>query len=121
MKIKPIKTESDYQEALKEIELIFDAEPNTPKGDKLEILVTLVEAYEEKHYNIELLDPIEMIKHVMEAKELTRGDLENCIGTRARVSEVLNKKRGLTLPMIRKLYNRFHIPAHVLIQAQNNV
>lgn len=117
MNIKPVKTERDYLEALVEIESIFDAKPNTPKGDRLDVLTTLVEAYEEKHYAIELPDPIEQIKHVLESQGYTRKDLELCIGSRARVAEILNRKRSLTLPMIRKLHQTFHIPAHVLIQS----
>jgi HTH-type transcriptional regulator / antitoxin HigA len=117
MNIKPIKSEKDYQAALIEIEKLFDAVPNTPKGDRLDILITLVEAYEEKHYAINLPDPIEQIKHVMEAQGLSRKDLENCIGSRARISEILNRKRKLTLPMIRKLHKQLHIPANVLIFA----
>lgn len=116
MNIKPIKTETDYQEALAEIDKLFDAKPNTTKGDKLDVLVTLIEAYEEKHHAIELPDPVDAIKYVMESKGLTRKDLEACIGTRARISEILSRKRNLTLPMIRKLYDKFKIPARVLIQ-----
>ena len=117
MNIKPIKTEMDYQASLAEIEKYFDAKPDTPKGDKLDVLVTLVEAYEEKHHAIDLPDPIDAIKYVMESKGLTRKDLELCIGSRARISEILSRKRKLTLPMIRKLYKQFHIPARVLIRA----
>lgn len=116
MNIKPIKTESDYQAALVEIDNLFDAKPNTSKGDKLEVLVTLVEAYEDRHHAIDLPDPIDAIEYAMESKGFTRKDLESCIGSRARVSEILNKKRKLTLAMIRKLYVKFNIPAWVLIQ-----
>ncbi len=116
MNIKPIKTEQDYQGALAEIDKIFDAKIDTAKGDKLDVLVTLVEAYEEKNHQIDFPDPIDAIKYVMESKGLTRKDLEACIGTRARISEVLNRKRSLTLPMIRKLYEKFKIPARVLIR-----
>ncbi len=116
MRIKPIKTESDYKEALKEIERIFDAAPGTREGDRLDVLTTLVEAYEEKHSHIPLPDPIEAILYWVESRGLTRRDLERYIGSRARVSEVLNKKRPLTMEMIRNLHKGLGIPAEVLIQ-----
>ena len=116
MKIKPIKTEADYHAALKEIECLFDAVPDTPEGDHLELLTTLVEAYEEKHFRIPLPDPIEAILYYMESRGLTRRDLERCIGSRARVSEILNRKRPLTMEMIRNLHKWLGIPAEVLIQ-----
>jgi HTH-type transcriptional regulator/antitoxin HigA len=116
MEIKPIKNEADYQAALKEIELLFDAAPDTPEGDRLEVLTTLVEAYEERRYAIPLPDPIEAILYHMESRGLTRRDLEPYIGSRARVSEVLNRKRPLTMEMIRNLHNGIGIPAEVLIQ-----
>src|SRR5690349_13994434 len=99
--IKPIKTKKDYQSALKEIERLFDAEPNTPAGDKLDVLVTLVEAYEEMHYPVDFPDAISALKYWMESRGLDRKDLEPYIGTRARIAEVLNHKRDLTLTMIR--------------------
>jgi len=116
MDIKPIKTETDYQAALEEIENLFDADPDTPEGDRLEVLVTLVEAYEEKHYSIPMPDPIEAILYHMESRGLTRLDLQQYIGSRARVSEVLNRKRPLTMEMIRNLHKGLGIPAEVLIQ-----
>lgn len=116
MDIKPIKTETDYQSALKEIEKLFDAAPDTPEGDRLDVLVTLVEAYEEKHYSIPKPDPIEAILYHMESRGLTRRDLQPYIGSRARVSEVLNRKRPLTMEMIRNLHKGLGIPAEVLIQ-----
>ena len=116
MDIKPIKTEADYQAALEEIEGLFDAAPDTPEGDRLEVLVTLVEAYEEKHYSIPKPDPIEAILYHMESRGLTRRDLQPLIGSRARVSEVLNRKRPLTMEMIRNLHKGLGIPAEVLIQ-----
>jgi len=116
MEIKPIKNEVDYQAALKEIELLFDAAPDTPEGDRLEILTTLVEVYEERHYTIPMPDPIEAILYHMESRGLTRRDLEPYIGSRARVSEVLNRKRPLTMEMIRNLHKGVGIPAEVLIQ-----
>ena len=117
MNIKPIKTEQDYEAALEEIERLFDAVPGTPRGDKLDILTTLVERYEEIKHPIDFPDPIDAINYVLESKGLTRRDLEACIGGRGRISEVLNRKRSLTLPMIRKLYEKFKIPARVLIRA----
>jgi HTH-type transcriptional regulator/antitoxin HigA len=116
MRIKPIRTETDYHLALKEIERIFDAAPGTREGDRLEILTTLVEAYEEKHFPIPLPDPIEAILYYMETRGLTRRDLECYIGSRARVSEILNRKRPLTMEMIRSLHEGLGIPAEVLIQ-----
>ena len=116
MDIKPIKTEADYQAALQEIEGLFDAAPDTPEGDRLDVLVTLVEAYEEKHYSIPKPDPIEAILYHMESRGLVRRDLEPYIGSRARVSEVLNRKRPLTMEMIRNLHKGLGIPAEILIQ-----
>jgi HTH-type transcriptional regulator / antitoxin HigA len=94
MTIKPIKTERDYQKALKEIEKLWDAKPNTAKGDRLEVLVTLVEAHEQKHYRIAPPDPIEAIKFRMEQLELKPSDLADILGGRNRVSEILNKKEN---------------------------
>lgn len=116
MEIKPIKNDVDYQAALKEIELLFDAAPDTPEGDRLEVLTTLVEVYEERLYSIPLPDPIEAILYHMESRGLTRRDLEPYIGSRARVSEVLNRKRPLTMEMIRNIHKGVGIPAEVLIQ-----
>ncbi len=116
MDIRPIKTETDYEWALAEIERLLDAEPDTPNGDRLDVLVTLVEVYEDEHYSIPLPDPIEMIQYYMESRGLTRRDLEPYIGTRARVSEILNKKRPLTLNMIRKLHTGLGISGDVLLQ-----
>ena len=116
MDIRPIKTEADYQAALEEIERLFEARPDTPEGDRLDVLTTLVEAYEEKHYPVPLPDPIEAIKYYMESRGLSRGDLEPYIGSRGRVSEILNRKRPLTIGMIRRLHSGLGIPAEVLIQ-----
>lgn len=116
MKIKPIKTEADYEATLEEIERIFDATPGTPEADRLEVLVTLVEAYEDEHHSIPLPDPIEAIKYHMESRGLVRQDLEPYIGSRARISEILNRRRPLTLRMIRNLEVGLGIPAEVLIQ-----
>lgn len=118
MDIRPIKTEADYELALAEIERLFEADPDTPEGDRLEVLVTLVEAYEDQHYDIPLPDPIEAIQYYMESRGLTRQDLEPYIGTRARVSEILNRKRPLTLTMIRRLHAGLGISGDILIQSE---
>ena len=116
MDIKPIKTEKDYNDALKKIEHLMDADPNTPEGDRLDILSTLVEVYEDKKYPIEPPDPVEAIIHEMESQGLTRKDLEFYFGNRARVSEVLNRKRSLSIGMIRKLQQGLGISAEILIK-----
>ena len=116
MNIKPVKTTADYEAALKEIERLFEAEPGTPQGDRLEVLTTLVEAYEDKHFAIPAPDPIEAIYYFMESRDLTRRDLEPYLGSRARVSEILNRKRPLSLEMIRELNKGLGIPAEVLIK-----
>ena len=115
MDIKPIKTIEDYENALLEVDKLLDAEINTPKGDRLEVITILIEAYEESNFPIDFPDPVEAIEYTMECRGLSRKDLEDCIGSRARVSEILNHKRKLTLPMIKKLYTQFKIPAAVLI------
>ncbi len=116
MNITPIKTTKDYEAALLEVENLWDAKPNTSEGDKLDILITLIEAYEEKNQPIDFPDSVAAIEYTMESRGLTRKDLEICIGSRARVSEILNHKRKLTLAMIKKLYTILKIPAAVLIQ-----
>lgn len=116
MEIKPIRTEEDYQAALEEIERLMDAQPDTPEGDRLDVLATLVEAWEEKHCPIEEPDPIEAIQHRMEALGMSRKDLATMIGGRNRVSEVLSRKRPLTINMIRRLSEGMHLPAGVLIR-----
>jgi len=116
MDIKPIKTEKEYEAALKEIERLFHADPGTPDADRLEVIGTLVEAYEDEHYAIPLPDPIEAINDYMEARGLSRADLEQYIGSRARVSEILNRRRPLTLSMIQRLHDGLGIPAEVLVQ-----
>ena len=116
MEIRPIKTEADYEAALVEIEELFEAEPGTPEGDRLEVLTTLVEAYEDAHYSIPSPDPIEAIRYHMESRGLVRRDLEPYIGSRAHVSEILNRKRPLSLAMIRRLNKELGIPADVLIE-----
>jgi HTH-type transcriptional regulator/antitoxin HigA len=116
MDIRPIHTEAEYEAALAEIERLFDAAPHTPEGDRLEVLATLVEAYEEQHYSIPDPDPIEAITYHMESRGLCRRDLEPYLGSRARVAEVLNRKRPLSLEMIRRLHTGLGIAAEILIQ-----
>ena len=115
MKIKPIKTEKDYEKALKRLELIFDATPNSKDGDEAEILSLLIENYENKHYPIDPPDPIEAIKIRMEEMNLKQKDLVGVIGGKSRVSEILNKKKRLTVEMIRELEQVLHISASVLV------
>lgn len=116
MEIRPIKTEEDYQATLKEVERLFDAAPDTPEGDRLEVLTTLLEAYEKNHFAIPSPDPVEAILYWMESRGITRQELEPLLGSRARVSEVFNHKRGLTLTMIRNLHDKLGIPAEALIR-----
>ena len=119
--IKPIRNEDDYKDALKQIEVLMDAQENTPAGDQLDVLVTLVEAYERKTYPMNLPDPVEAIKFYMEQNEMTPKDLVQAIGRINRVYEVLNHTRPLTLKMIRNLHGRFGIPAESLIKECNRL
>ena len=114
--VKPIRTKRDHQAALKEVELLWGAKAGTPQGDRLDVLATLIDAYETEHYPIDPPDPIEAIKFRMEQQGLTRRDLEEMIGTRTRIAEVLNRKRGLSIAMIRRLHERLGISAEVLIR-----
>jgi len=116
MEISPIKTESDYAAAMHRIEAVWGAAPGTPEGDELEILVTLAEAYEHRHYPIDLPDPVEAIKFRLEQEGKDYRALIGVIGQRTRVYEVMRRARPLSLNMIRKLHNQFEIPAEVLIQ-----
>lgn len=116
VEIRPIRSEADYEDALAEIERLFDAKPGTPGADRLEILTALVEAYEDQHHAIPLPDPVEAINYYLESRGLTRKELERYLGSRARVSEILNRKRPLSLEMIRRLHRNLGIPAEVLIQ-----
>ena len=116
MNIKPLKTESDYNDALERLEVIFDAEPDTSEGDELEILGILIEKYENENFPIELPDPIEAIKFRMEQLNYSQNDLAEIIGLKSRASEILNKKRKLSLEMIRKLTEKLHISPEILIQ-----
>ena len=114
--LRPIRNEEDYETALEEIEALWEAEPGTSEADRLDILVMLVEMYEAEHYPIPDPDPIELILHVMEARGLTRRDMEPYLGSRARVSEILNRRRPLSLEMIRKLQSGLRLPADILVQ-----
>jgi HTH-type transcriptional regulator/antitoxin HigA len=116
MDIRPIRTEAEYQATLAEIERLFDAAPGTPEADRLDVLTTLVEAYEEQHFHIPTPDPVEAIRYYMEARGLSHRDLEPYLGSRARVAEVLNRKHPLSLAMIRRLHAGLGISADVLIQ-----
>ena len=116
MDIAPIKTQRDYKRALKEIEGLMSAKRNTPQGDRLDVLVTLVEAWEAKHFPLDLPDAVEAIKYHMDQQGLTPRDLVPFIGSRNRVYEVLARKRPLTLTMIRRLHEKLGIPAESLIK-----
>ena len=116
MKLKPIKTEDDYNLALKRLDKIFDAEPGTKNGDELEILALLIEDYENKHYPIGPPDPIEAIKFRMEQMNINQNQLGEIVGFKSRASEILNKKRKLTLKMIRKLSEKLNIPTEILVR-----
>lgn len=114
--VKPIRTERDYDAALKEVERLWGARTGTRDGDRLDVLATLIDVYEAEHCPMDPPDPIEAIKFRMEQQGLTRRDLEEIIGTRTRISEVLNRKRGLSVGMIRRLHERLGISADVLIR-----
>lgn len=117
MNIKPIKTKKDYELAMTRLETLFDAKKGTPKGDELEVLTLLIEKYENDNFPIELPDPVEAIKFRMEQLGLTQTDLAVVVGQKSRASEILNRKRKLSLEMIRQLHSSWHIPTEVLIQA----
>ena len=114
--LKPIRSEGDYEAAMDEVARLWGAKGGTPDGDRLDVLATLVEAYEAKHHPMDAPDPVEAIRFRMEQQGLTRRDLEGMIGTRTRIAEVLNRKRGLSIDMIRRLHDRLGIPAEVLIR-----
>ncbi|HLV81022.1 MAG TPA: transcriptional regulator [Chthonomonadaceae bacterium] len=116
MEVRPIRTEEDHRAALEEIECLWNAPPGSPAEDRLDVLVTLVDAYEAQHHPILPPDPIEAVRYYMESRGITRRDLEESIGYQGRVAEVLNRKRPLTLNMIRRLHARLGLPADVLIQ-----
>ena len=117
MMVRPIRSAADHCAALAEIEILMRAGPGTPDGDRLDVLATLIEAWEARHVPIEAPDPIAAILFMMDQKGLDRRDLEPAIGTRARVAEILNRRRALTLPMIRALGRLLDLPVDVLVQA----
>jgi len=114
--VRPIRTKRDYDAALREVERLWGAKTGTRDGDRLDVLATLIDAYEAEHYPMDPPDPIEAIKFRMEQQGLTRRDLEEIIGTRTRIAEVLNRRRGLSIAMIRRLHERLGISAEVLIR-----
>lgn len=114
--VKPIRSEADYEAAMAEVERLWGAKAGTPRGDRLDVLATLIDAWEAEHYPMDPPDPIEAIKFRMEQQNLTRKDLEGILGTRTRVAEVLNRRRGLSINMIRRLHKELGIPAEVLIR-----
>jgi len=116
MELRPIRSKREHQAALKEAEALWNAPEGSPEADRLDVLTLLIEAYERDHFPIEDPDPIDFLLHVMEARELARKDLEPFIGSRARVAEVLNRVRPLTLDMIRKLASGLDLPADVLVR-----
>jgi len=116
MNIKPVKTQADYEATLREIESLMTAQPETPEGERLDVLVMLIEAYEEKHFPLEAPDPVAAIEFVMDQRGLTPKDLQPMIGKSNRVYEILRRKRPLTLKMIRKLHKMLGIPAESLIK-----
>jgi HTH-type transcriptional regulator / antitoxin HigA len=113
--VRPLRTADDHRAALSEIESLMTATPDTPEGDRLDVLISLVEAWEARHIPIETPDPIAAIVFMMQQKGMTRRDLEPAIGSRARVAEILNRRRALTLPMIRSLSRLLDLPADVLV------
>jgi HTH-type transcriptional regulator / antitoxin HigA len=115
-KVRPIRTKRDYEAALRQVERLWGAKIGTSDGDRLDVLATLIDAYEADHYPMDPPDPIEAIQFRMEQQGLTRRDLEEIIGTRTRIAEVMNRKRGLSIAMIRRLHERLGISADVLIQ-----
>lgn len=114
--LKPIRTEADYDAALEEVERLWGAKSGTPEGDRLDVLATLIDVYEAKHHPMDPPDPVEAIKFRMEQQGLSRKDLEPIIGPRGRVSDILNRKRGLSIDMIRQLHEQLGISADVLIR-----
>lgn len=114
--VKPIRNEADYDAAMADVAALWGAPSGTPEGDRLEVLATLIDAYEAKHHAMDAPDPIEAIIFRMEQQGLTRKDLEHIIGTRTRIAEVLNRKRSLSIAMIRRLHDRLGISAEVLIR-----
>src|SRR5471032_3255697 len=120
VEVRPIRTKRDYEAALKEVERLWGAKAGTSDGDRLDVLATLIDAYEAEHYPMDPPDPVEAIKFRMEQLGLSRKDLQPLIGTRTRVAEVLNRKRSLSIGMIRRLHDRLGISAEVLIRPSRN-
>jgi HTH-type transcriptional regulator/antitoxin HigA len=114
--VKPIRSNADYETALREVERLWGAKPGSRDGDRLDVLATLIDAYEAEHFPLDPPDPIEAIKFRMEQQNLTRRDLEEIVGSRTRIAEVLNRKRGLSIGMIRRLHDHLGISAEVLIR-----
>ena len=114
--VRPIRSKRDHEAALKEVERLWGAKAGTREGDRLDVLATLIDAYEAEHYPMDPPDPIEAIEFRMEQQELTRRDLEEIIGTSTRIAEIMNRKRGLSIAMIRRLHERLGISADVLIR-----
>lgn len=114
--LKPIRNDADHEAAMEEVARLWGAKSGTPEGDRLDILVTLIDAYEAKHHAMDAPDPVDAIKFRMEQQGMTQRDLEGVIGTRTRIAEVLNRKRGLSINLIRRLHDRLGIPAEVLIR-----
>ncbi len=119
--VKPIKTKADHKAALAEVSELWGARSGTPRGDRLDVLATLIDAYETEHFPIDPPDPIEAIKFRMEQQGLSRRDLEEMIGTRTRIAEVLNRRRPLSINMIRRLHEKLGIPAEVLIRPTQTI
>jgi HTH-type transcriptional regulator/antitoxin HigA len=115
MDIRPIKTEQDYNSSIHRIEELWGAKKDTPEGDELDLLLTLIESYEMKHYPIAPPDPIDAIKFRMEQMGITKADMVKYLGSQNRVSEILNRKRNLTLKMVKSLYKGLKIPAEILL------
>lgn len=115
--LRPIRTQADYEHSLAEVERLWGSKSGTPDGDRLDVLVTLIDRYESEHFPIDAPDPVEAIKFRMEQQGLTRRDLETLIGSRSRVAEVLNRRRGLSLQMIRRIHDGLGIPAEILIRS----
>ena len=119
--MKPIRTEADYEAALEEVAALWGAAVGTARGDRLDVLATLIDVYEAKHHAMDPPDPVEAIKFRMEQQGMTRKDLEDIIGTRTRIAEVLNRKRSLSIGMIRRLHDQLGISAEILIQPSRKV
>lgn len=114
--LKPIRNDADHEAAMEEVARLWGAKSGTPDGDRLDVLATLIDVYEARHHAMDAPDPVEAIKFRMEQQGLTRRDLEGVIGTRTRIAEVLNRRRGLSIDMIRRLHDRLGIPAEILIR-----